>query len=62
LRRPSAAAATADEDEREAEQMVIAGQGARAIAEYFGWPLPDAQAFVTRARDRLAAQRQGRAA
>jgi hypothetical protein len=52
----------AEEDEREAEQMVIAGQGARAIAEEFGWTLADTQAFVARVREKIAAQRQARAA
>ena len=52
---PTDAEDTNAADEREAETMVVAGKGARAIAEEFGWELARAQDFAARVRERKAA-------
>jgi len=47
---PASADETKAEDLREAEEMIRRGDGARAVAEYFGWPLAEAQDLAKRVR------------
>lgn len=44
-----------DDDLVEARSMIRAGQGARALHEYFGWPQPRAVRIAAALRDELAA-------
>ena len=44
-----------DDDLVEARSMIRAGQGARALHEYFGWPHPRAVRIAAALRDELAA-------
>ena len=51
------------EDIAEARQMMRAGNiGAKALAEYFGWQLSEAQAIAAALRDDLEAEARSRAA
>jgi hypothetical protein len=56
---PPALASKPAEDIEEARQMMRAGNiGAKALSEYFGWPLPEAQAIAAEIRAEAAAQGQ----
>jgi len=59
----SAIASKPPEDIDEARQMMRSGKvGAKALSDYFGWSLPEAQSIAAELREAIEAEAPGRAA